>query len=409
MKLLLDQLERVKPLFEPGGKLEKLYPLYEVMDTFLLTPADETDGAPHVRDPQDMKRTMSAVIVALVPCVLFGIWNAGHQRNAVHGIEGSNLLDDLFQGSLLVVPIIVVSYAVGGAWEALFAVARKHQINEGFLVTGMLFPLTLPPTIPLWQVAVGISFGVVIGKEVFGGTGFNVLNPALAARAFIFFSFPKAITGDKVWTSVVSDGQVVEGFSGATPLAVVARNSDSVDILNTLQAAGYGEGFTWMRLFIGDFGGSIGESSGPACLFGAAILILTGVGSWRIMLSCVLGLAAGAFLMNAVGMSGEPGEFIAFTQLPFHYHLVMGGFLFGAVFMATDPVSGAATTKGKWIYGFMIGMLVVLIRVANPAYPEGVMLAILFMNVMAPLIDHFVLQAHIKSREHYLKGFKSRD
>jgi Na+-transporting NADH:ubiquinone oxidoreductase subunit B len=298
---------------------------------------------------------------------------------------------------------------VGGAWETLFAVVRKHEINEGFLVTGMLFPLTLPPTIPLWQVAVGISFGVVIGKEVFGGTGFNVLNPALTARAFIFFSFPKAITGDEVWTSVVADGQVIQGFSGETPLAVVAQNPDSVNILNTLQAADYGEGFTWMRLFMGDFGGSIGESSGPACLIGAAILIVAGVGSWRIMTSCVIGLAAGAFLMNAVGASGGPGEFIAFTQLPFHYHLVMGGFLFGAVFMATDPVSGAATNKGKWIYGFMIGMLVVLIRVANPAYPEGVMLAILFMNVMAPLIDHLVLQAHIKSREHYLRRFEPHD
>jgi Na+-transporting NADH:ubiquinone oxidoreductase subunit B len=409
MKLLLNQIEKAKPLFEPGGKLEKLYPLYEATDTFLFTPADVTEGAPHVRDARDMKRTMITVLFALMPCVLFGIWKAGHQYNVVNQIGGATLFDDLLKGSWLVVPIIMVSYGVGGAWETFFAVVRKHEINEGFLVTGMLFPLTLPPTIPLWQVAVGISFGVVIGKEVFGGTGFNVLNPALTARAFIFFSFPKAITGDEVWTSVVADGQVIQGFSGETPLAVVAQNPDSVNILNTLQAADYGEGFTWMRLFMGDFGGSIGESSGPACLIGAAILIVAGVGSWRIMTSCVIGLAAGAFLMNAVGASGGPGEFIAFTQLPFHYHLVMGGFLFGAVFMATDPVSGAATNKGKWIYGFMIGMLVVLIRVANPAYPEGVMLAILFMNVMAPLIDHLVLQAHIKSREHYLRRFEPHD
>ena len=406
MKFLLKLLEKQKSLFEPGGKLEKLYPLYEATDTFLFTPADETLQAPHMRDAGDMKRTMVTVVIAMMPCVLFGIWKAGHQHNVVNQIANTGFIEDMIQGSLLVLPIIVVSYAVGGAWETLFAIVRKHEINEGFLVTGMLFPLTLPPTIPLWQVAVGISFGVVIGKEIFGGTGFNVLNPALTARAFVFFAAPKTMTGDGIWTSVVDNAQVIDGFTGATPLAVVAQSPDSANIIQTLQNADFGDGFTWLRLFLGDFGGSIGESSGPACMIGAAILIVSGVGSWRIMLSCVIGLAAGSFLMNAVGKSGD---FIAFTQLPFHYHLVMGGFLFGAVFMATDPVSGAATNQGKWIYGFMIGLMAVLIRVANPAYPEGVMLAILFMNVMAPLIDHFVLKAHIKSRERYLRRFKPHD
>jgi len=403
MKFLLKLFEKQKSLFESGGKLEKLYPLYEATDTFLFTPADETLQAPHMRDARDMKRTMVTVLIAMMPCVLFGIWRAGHQHNVVNQISNTGFIEDMIQGSLLVLPIIVVSYAVGGAWETLFAIVRKHEINEGFLVTGMLFPLTLPPTIPLWQVAVGISFGVVIGKEIFGGTGFNVLNPALTARAFVFFAAPKTMSGDGIWTSVVDNAQVIDGFTGATPLAVVAQSPDSANIIQTLQSADFGDGFTWMRLFLGDFGGSIGESSGPACLIGGAILIVSGVGSWRIMLSCVIGLTAGSFLMNAVGKSGD---FIAFTQLPFHYHLVMGGFLFGAVFMATDPVSGSATNQGKWIYGFMIGLLAVLIRVANPAYPEGVMLAILFMNVMAPLIDHFVLKAHVKSRELYLRRFK---
>ncbi len=409
MKLLILQLEKVKSLFEPKGRFGKFYTLYEATDTFLFTPGDETKGAPHIRDARDMKRTMITVLIALMPCVFYGIWRAGHQHNVVNQIANTAFIDDLYQGCLLVLPIIAVSYAVGGAWEALFAIVRKHEINEGFLVTGILFPLTLPPTIPLWLVAAGISFGVVIGKEVFGGTGFNVLNPALTSRAFIFFSNPKAITGDGVWTDVVDPDQVIEGFTGATPLAVAAQSPESLNIVQTLQNSDYGEGFTWLRIFLGDIGGSIGESSGPACLIGAAILIVSGVGSWRIMLSCVIGLAAGAFLVNSVGASGEPGEFIAFTQLPFHYHLVTGGFLFGAIYMATDPVSGAATTMGKWVYGFLIGVMVVLIRVANPAYPEGVMLAILFMNVMAPLIDHFVLKAHIWSREKYLKRFRTND
>jgi Na+-transporting NADH:ubiquinone oxidoreductase subunit B len=348
-----------------------------------------------------MKRTMITVVVALLPCVLFGIWNAGHQYHLVNQVAGATLADNFIRGAILVLPIILVSYAVGGLWEVLFAVVRKHEINEGFLVTGLLFPLTLPPTIPLWQVAVGISFGVVVGKEIFGGTGFNVLNPALTARAFLFFAYPVQISGDQVWTKVAEGATTVEGFTGATPLAVAALVPAGGNVIDALQQADYG-GFTWMRMFLGDIGGSIGETCVIASLIGAVILIATGVGSWRIMAGCLLGLVGCAFLLNAL----PADQFKGFTQLPWHYHLVMGGFVFGVVYMATDPVSAAATQGGKWIYGILVGALTVLIRVTNPAYPEGVMLAILFMNVMAPLIDHFVLQRHIKARAAYLRKFQ---
>lgn len=397
MKFLLNHMERMKHLFEPGGKLAKLYPLYEANDTFLFTPADVTAGPPHVRDSIDMKRSMITVIIALIPAILFGIWKAGQQYNIVNQIAGATFWTDVQRGAMIVLPIILVSYAVGGLWEVLFAVVRKHEINEGFLVTGMLFPLTLPPTVPLWQVALGITFGVVVGKEIFGGTGFNVLNPALTARAFLFFAYPIQISGDRVWTVVDDPANVVEGFTGATPLAVSALSPQGGHVVKELSAAG----FDWNTMMIGTMGGSIGESSFIACIIGALILILTGVGSWKIMMACVAGLFAGSGLLNLL-----PGDrFIGYAQLPFHYHLVMGGFAFGAVYMATDPVSAAASNAGKWIYGFLIGLLTVLIRVTNPAYPEGVMLAILFMNVMAPLIDHYVVQAHIKKRAKYLKGF----
>ena len=393
MKFLINQLEKMKPLFEPGGKLESLYPLYEANDTFLFTPDEVNQGAPHVRDSIDLKRVMITVVLVFIPTVLFGIYNAGYQFFVANGIEGGPV-DFLIRGLIIVMPIILVSYAAGGICEVTFCIIRKHEINEGFLVTGLLFPLTLPPTIPLWQVAVGISFGVIIGKEIFGGTGFNILNPALTARAFLFFAYPGQISGDSVWT-VLRDS--VDGFSGATPLAVVAAVPKGGDPITALHDAG----FTFMTMLTGLEGGSIAETAILPALIGAAILILTGVGSWRIMAGGTLGLLLMGLVLNLL-----PDEsFIGFAQLPFYYHLAMGGFAFGIVYMATDPVSAAATNTGKWIYGCFIGVLVILIRVANPAYPEGVMLAILFMNVMAPTIDHFVLQSHIKKRQNYLRKF----
>jgi Na+-transporting NADH:ubiquinone oxidoreductase subunit B len=397
MKKLLEQMEKSKPLFEPGGKLEALYPLYEANDTFLFTPPDVNPDAPHVRDAIDLKRVMVTVILALIPCLLFGIYNVGHQYNVVNQVAGAGPLQHVFMGSRFVLPIVLVSYAVGGLWEVLFCIVRKHEINEGFLVTGMLFPLTLPPTIPLWQVALGISFGVVIGKEIFGGTGFNILNPALTARAFLFFAYPAQIIGDAVWTVVDEGAKVVEGFTGATPLAIAALVPVGGDVVAALNEAG----FTLCSMFMGLEGGSIGETSLIPILIGAAILLLTGVGSWRIIAGSVIGLLAMGFLLNLLPAEGYRGCF----QLPFYQHLVIGGFAFGIVFMATDPVSAAATLKGKWIYGILIGVLIVLIRVTNPAYPGGVMLAILFMNVMAPVIDHFVLQSHIRKRDAYLRKF----
>ena len=400
MKFLLKMHDKQRPNFEPGGKLERLHPLFEAQDTFFFTPAEVTHGAPHVRDALDIKRTMITVVLALIPVVLFGMWNVGYQYNVVNQTGALDFMSNMIRGALIVMPIILMSYIVGGLWEVAFAIVRKHPINEGFLVTGLLFPLTLPPTIPLWQVAVGISFGIVVGKEVFGGTGFNVLNPALTARAFLFFAYPVQITGDQVWTVVANSAGTIEGFTGATPLAVAALVPAGASVLEALHNADYA-GFSWLRMFIGTMGGSIGETSALGCLIGAVILIGFGVGSWRIMAGSVIGLAIMASILNLL-----PGDqYKAFTQLPFYYHMVMGSFAFGTVFMATDPVSAAATNKGKWIYGGLIGVLIVLIRVTNPAYPEGVMLAILFMNVMAPMIDHFVVQAHIRQRKAYLRKF----
>lgn len=400
MKFLLKMHDKQRPNFEPGGKLERLHPLFEAQDTFFFTPAEVTHGAPHVRDALDIKRTMITVVLALIPVVLFGMWNVGYQYNVVNQTGALDFMSNMIRGALIVMPIILMSYIVGGLWEVAFAIVRKHPINEGFLVTGLLFPLTLPPTIPLWQVAVGISFGIVVGKEVFGGTGFNVLNPALTARAFLFFAYPVQITGDQVWTVVTNSAGTIEGFTGATPLAVAALVPAGASVLEALHNADYA-GFSWLRMFIGTMGGSIGETSALGCLIGAVILIGFGVGSWRIMAGSVIGLAIMASILNLL-----PGDqYKAFTQLPFYYHMVMGSFAFGTVFMATDPVSAAATNKGKWIYGGLIGVLIVLIRVTNPAYPEGVMLAILFMNVMAPMIDHFVVQAHIRQRKAYLRKF----
>lgn len=387
-KFLEQQMDKMRPLFLPGGKFERLYPLHEANETFLLTPSEVTHGAPHVRDQLDLKRTMIMVVLALIPATLFGIFNAGYQHNLAHNVANAAFMDHVIQGLLLCLPIIITSYAVGGLWEVLFAIVRKHPINEGFLVSGLLFPLTLPPTIPLWQVAVGISFGIVIGKEIFGGTGFNVLNPALTARAFLYFAYPAQISGDKVWASGP------DGWTGATPLGIGMVPHGNETIIESLQHAGY----TLKSMIIGLEPGSIGETSVIACAIGAAILILSGVGSWRIMLGSVLGLAAGSYLFQAIGgASLKP-----LADLPFWYHMAIGSFAFGVVFMATDPVSAAATNPGKWIYGFLIGFLILLIRVANPAYPEATMLAILFMNVMAPLVDHYVVQAHIKRRARHV-------
>lgn len=396
MKFLLNILDRFRSLHEPGGRFEKLYPLYEAGDTFLFTPAKPTRGLPHVRDPLDLKRYMITVIFALAPAILFGIWNTGHQYHRVNGMADAGWFADVIAGLIQVAPVIFVSYLVGGLWEVLFAVVRKHEINEGFLVTGMLFPLTLPPTIPLWQVAVGISFGVVIGKEIFGGVGYNILNPALTARAFLYFAYPAQISGDGVWVKIADPAQVIDGFTGATPLAAAAAVPAGGSALDALREAGFG----WLDMALGVIPGSIGETSAVACLLGMLFLIATGVGSWRIMLSGIVGLLAGSLLLNA--FAGE--AVLPFFAVPFHYHLVMGGFMFGITYMATDPVSAASSNTGKLIYGFLIGLLTVIIRVLNPAFAEGVMLAILFMNVMAPMIDHYVVQAHIRRRLRRAQG-----
>ncbi len=382
MKFLEEQSKKIGKLFEKGKPLEKLYPLYEALDTFLLSPSTTLKKAPFVRDAVDLKRSMSLVVVALIPCLCMGIYNTGYQILLAQGAAYS-FAACVKLGLMKVLPIILVSYAAGGLWEVLFAVVRKHEINEGFLVTGILFALVLPPTIPLWQVAVGISFGVVFGKEIFGGTGMNVFNPALVARAFLFFAYPAQISGSSAWVAV-------DGYTRATPLAVAASTAKGQSVTQALQDAGYG----LSNMFYGFIPGSIGETSALACLIGLAFLLITRIASWRVVTGCVLGLLT----MSGVFYSFQGPERLAFFALPPYWHLVMGGFAFGAVFMATDPVSASATETGRLIYGFLIGALTVLIRIVNPAYPEGTMLAILFMNAFAPLIDHFVVEQHIKKR-----------
>lgn len=402
MKALRNVLDRLEPLFHKGGKLEKLYPLYEAADTFIYTPPDVTKTTAHVRDAVDLKRLMTMVIIALLPCIYMAMWNTGLQANlamAALGIEAApgwrgdvlamlgvgydatNWLANLIHGALYFLPVYGVCMAVGGTWEALFSMVRKHEINEGFLVTGMLFPLTLPPTIPLWQVAIGISFGVVVGKEIFGGTGRNFLNPALTARAFLYFAYSNQIVGDEVWTAA-------DGFSGATALGAAA-NAAPGEAMAEIAAAGV----TFRDAFLGTIQGSMGETSALACLIGAVILIASGVGSWRIMSGCVIGAVAFSGLLYTMGSASNP----VFGISPL-WHLVIGGFAFGVVFMATDPVSASMTETGKWFYGILIGAMTILIRVINPAYPEGIMLAILFGNVIAPVIDYFVVQANINRR-----------
>jgi Na+-transporting NADH:ubiquinone oxidoreductase subunit B len=386
VKALRNLVDGLKPTFAKGGKLEKLHWVFDGFETFLFTPGHATERGAHIRDGIDLKRTMSIVITAMIPCLLFGMWNVGHQHFLALGeftALGEGFWDKFLFGALKVLPIVVVSYTVGLGIEFLFTSIKGHPIQEGYLVSGMLIPLVMPVDTPLWMVAVGSAFAVVIGKEVFGGTGMNVLNVALTARAFLFFAYPTMMSGDKVWvnTSTQAGQSVVDGFSGATSLGHAA--SGNVASVTPM-----------MDSFWGFEAGSIGETSAFACLIGAAILLLTGIGSWRIMLATFLGGATMAGIFNLVG----PSLNNAYMQIPILHQLMLGSFMFALVFMATDPVTAAQTNTGKWIYGFLIGLLGILIRVVNPAYPEGMMLAILFMNVMAPTIDHFVVQSNIKRR-----------
>ena len=393
MKFVRDALDKVKPHFEKGGKWEKFYYIYEAHETLLFVPNTTTNPkGVQVRDAVDMKRMMMTVIIAMLPCLLFGIWNAGHQHYLATG-QVSDIVGELLVGATMVVPVIIVSYTVGLGIEFTFATIRRHDVNEGFLVSGMLIPLVMPATIPLWQVALATAFAVIIGKEVFGGTGMNILNVALTARAFLYFGYPSQISGD-VW-SYIGDQTPVDGFSGATPLALGAESlATGTNLVSSLNGfgAGWADGiYSFGNMFMGIMPGSIGETSTLMCLIGAAILIFTGVGSWKVIVSVFAGAFAMASLISAIG--GNP-----YIELPAHYHLVMGGLAFGAVFMASDPVTAAQTESGKWIYGFLIGVLTIIIRVFNPAYPEGIMLAILLMNVFAPLIDYFVVSANKKRR-----------
>lgn len=399
MKILDDFFQKIEPHFLKGGKLEKYYPLFEATDSFLFGASGRTKTAPHVRDAIDYKRIMITVIVALIPCTLMAMWNTGYQANltletmgiaippgwrgdimaTLGGCSSSSLLSNFLHGALYFLPIYLTVVVVGSFWEVLFNLIRGHEISEALLVTSLLFPLTLPATIPLWQAAVGISFGVVLAKEVFGGVGMNFMNPALASRAFIYFAYPAQMSGSEVWVAV-------DGVSAATPLAQVTEATSAAGALDKVE-------FTWLQAFIGNIPGSMGETSTLACLLGAALLLITGIASWRIMLSMLIGGVAASTLIFVFADPINP-----LHGIPPHYHMVLGGFAFGLVFMATDPVSAAHTPTGQWLYGLLIGVLSIVIRVLNPAYPEGVMLAILLGNVFAPLFDHFVVQANMKRR-----------
>ncbi|MCW3804990.1 NADH:ubiquinone reductase (Na(+)-transporting) subunit B [Plebeiibacterium marinum] len=378
MKALRNYLDKIKPNFEKGGKFEKLHSTFDAFETFLFTPKTTSKTGVHIHDAIDSKRTMSVVVLALIPALLFGIWNTGYQHFLALG-ETAEFWQMVGYGALKVLPIVVVSYVVGLGIEFMFAQMRGHEVAEGFLVSGMLIPLVLPADIPLWMVAVATAFAVIIGKEVFGGTGMNIWNPALVARAFLFFAYPSKMSGDVIWVSGMSKGEgIVDGFSGATPLGNVITGK--LDLLPTT-----------LESFIGTIPGSIGETSTLAILIGAVILLATGIGNWKIMLSVFAGGYLMALGFNAIGTT-DAMNVDAIQQL------CLGGFAFGAVFMATDPVSGSRTETGKYIYGFLIGVFAIMIRVFNPAYPEGVMLAILLMNTFAPLIDHTIVQQNIKRR-----------
>ena len=385
----------MEPKFAKGGKLEKWNPVFESFMTLAFTPAHVTKRGSHIRDGVDLKRTMMIVIIAMIPCLLFGIYNTGHWEMVAESGNRSlefwaNGGEKIVRGLWVVLPLIVVSYGVGLTIEFIFGIIRGHSLHEGFLVSGMLIPLIMPADVPLWMVAVATAFAVIIGKEIFGGTGMNILNVALTARAFLFFAYPTAMSGDKVWMS----GQEADGFTGSTALGDLASFMSDKPVFENLDA--YSNNYSLWDSFIGNIPGSIGETSTLAILIGAAVLLITGVGSLRIMASFFAGGYLMGILLNAMG--GNP-----YLDLPAEYHLVIGGFAFGAVFMATDPVTAAQTATGKIIYGLLGGVVAILIRVLNPAYPEGVMLAILFMNVMAPIIDHYVIQANIKRRMKRLK------
>ncbi len=397
MKFLNKFFLDLKPLFDKGGRFERLYPLYEATDSFLFSTTKSTPEAPHIRDAIDLKRIMITVIIALIPCTVMALWNTGYQANSALaaaagtlpegwrgavmsgvGVDPGSFLSNITHGALYFLPVYLTVVLVGSVWELIFNLIRGHEFSEAFLVTSLLLPLTLPPTIPLWQVAVGTSFGVVFAKEVFGGVGRNFMNPALACRAFIYFAYPAQMTGDTIWTAV-------DGISSATPLGALAAATTS-NPLETLDV-------TWFQAFVGTIPGSMGETSALACLLGAALLLVTGIASWRIMVSMLIGAAITVFGFQLVPEPSSP-----LYSVPFYWHLVLGGFAFGLVFMATDPVSAAQTYGGQWLYGILIGFLTILIRVANPAYPEGVMLAILMGNVFAPLFDYFVIRANVKRR-----------
>ncbi|MDH3732935.1 MAG: NADH:ubiquinone reductase (Na(+)-transporting) subunit B [Gemmatimonadota bacterium] len=393
-------LDRLGRPFGEGERLSRLHPLYEAIDTVFYSPGKVTRTAPHVRDGIDLKRMMGLVVIALIPCILMALYNTGYQAQLAIA-QGASPLDDwrtglytglglpfdrtnpllcLVHGALYFVPVLLVTFVVGLGVEIVFAVIRRHEVSEGFFVTGMLIPLILPPAIPLWQVALGTAFGVVFAKEIFGGTGMNFLNPALVVRAFLFFAYPAEISGDTAW--IAADFGGLDNLTGATLLAQASTATAAL------------EGASWTQAFLGVIPGSMGETSALACLVGAVILLVTQIGSWRTMVGVTLGTFAMAALFNWLGSASNP-----MFGVPFHWHIVLGGWALGTVFMATDPVSSAFTDRGKWWYGFGIGVLCILLRVVNPAYPEGMMLAILFMNMLAPLIDHFVVRGNIRRRE----------
>ena len=398
MSRLRRYLDRIEPNFQQGGPYHKYFAVYEMIDTFLYTPADTTRGSPHVRDGIDLKRLMTYVVISTFPVILMMLWNTGHQANLtmaqlgmtelegwrgtlLHnlgiGFDPNSIFASMCHGLLYFLPIYLTTLIAGGTFEVLFAAVRNHEVNEGFLVTSMLYTLILPPSTPLWQVALGIIFGVVLGKEVFGGTGKNFLNPALTGRAFLYFAYPAQMSGDAVWTGI-------DGYTGATPLAIAASGG-----IEAVTEAGY----TWTQTFLGSMQGSLGETSTLACLLGMAFLLYTRVASYRIIFGVFTGMVATTLLFNLIGSDTNP-----MFAMPWYWHLSLGGFAFGMIFMATDPVSAAMTDKGRWIYGILIGFMTVVIRVANPAFPEGIMLAILFSNIFAPLIDYFVVRANIKRR-----------
>jgi len=384
MEWIRQRLDKIKEPFSKGQKLEKYAPAVNALDTFLFTPNHTTQKGAHIRDAVDLKRTMITVVLALVPALIFGMWNGGYQYYTQLG-EAFTFWEAIGHGALKIIPMIAVSYGVGLGIEFAFAIFRGHEVNEGYLVTGLLIPMIMPIDIPLWMVGLSVVFAVLVGKEAFGGTGMNILNPALTARAFAFFAYPTYMSGNAVW---VSNAGEVDAVSGETILGSLAAGNDVT--------------YSAMDMFSGVIPGSIAETSVICVLAGALLLVLTKVGSWRIILSAFIGAAIMGLIFNALPSMGLEGNEL--TNFPWYLHLIVGGLAFGIVFMATDPVSAAQTMKGKWIYGFLVGFLSVMIRVFNPAYPEGVMLGILLMNVFAPTIDHYVVQANVNRRKKRLKS-----